>query len=488
MATLSDLLVPRDRDTIEAILLSTLQGEEFPVTDWSVGSVARTILKMLATGMLDRETLISYIVAGGFLDLAAALEDPDGLPIEEWLVMLADQQYDQQRAPATFTRKLLTLTCSTGSGPYTRDAGEMRAVSQAGNYYVNTDAVTIPDGASVTAIFQCESPGLVMDATGSIDSLTTPLPGLLVIDAQTPFSVPILFWIGTGNITPSASGIPATPRTLKIAIASSGRVGEAQATLTIYSGGTVATVGPFTISATLTQDDVTLTFTDGPTSTNSFIGGDTWFVSTPGEPTLQNGADAESLASLAQRCRDRWPSLSAIPTEGKYAAWVRQCSIDNALGINRVATAPSTTVAGVLNIYVADAAGGAPAPTIATLQDYVDKRSVDIERGNVLAADSVTIAVSGLVWAKRSQMVAIKAAANAAWNAYLATVPIGGDMPMGIVRCSRLDQILQEVGAYNSEALQINSGGIDIDETLLSNQVPAASANGTDDLTWYEVP
>jgi hypothetical protein len=491
--TLSDLLVPRDRDTIEAILLSTLQAEKFPVTDWYVGGVARTILKMLATGLLDRETLIGYIAAGGFLDLAAALEDPTGQPIEGWLVMLADQQYDQQRAPATFTRKLLTLTCASGSGPYTRAAGELRAISQSGNYYVNADAITVPDGSSVQSVFQCESPGLVMDATGSIDTLTTPLPGLSVIDAQSKFSVPIQFWIGTGHLTANATGTPSPARTVKVTIVSSGRVGEATAKFDIYSVdssgvGTVSSVGPFTVAATVTQGDAWIAFVDGPSSTNSFIGGDTWFVSTPGEPTLQNGAEEESLVALAHRCRDRWPSLSLIPTEGKYAAWARQCSVESALGVNRIISTPSTTVAGVLNVYIADATGAATSATVTAVQNYIDKRSVDIERANVASASAVTITVSGIAYAKRSQIVAVKAAAKRAWNAYLATAPIGGDKPKGIVRCSRLDQILQEAGAYNSELLNINSGGTDADLHLSANQVPAASTGGTDDITWYEVP
>lgn len=267
--TLEDLLRPRDRDTIEALLLSTLQAENFPVTDWYPGGVARTLLKMYATGLLDRETLIGYIAAGGFLDLAAALEDPDGQPVEDWLVMLADQQYDVQRADATFTRKLVTLTCVAGNGPYVRAAGELRAVSEAGNYYVNTEPVTVPDGGSATATFQCESPGLVIDATGTINKLITPLPGLAIIDAQTRFSVPTAFWSGTGNITPSSAGTPAPPRTIKITIDQSGRVDGigapvAKFKIDVYASGTVASSGPWNVAPTYPQGDIELSFTDGP--------------------------------------------------------------------------------------------------------------------------------------------------------------------------------------------------------------------------------
>jgi uncharacterized phage protein gp47/JayE len=142
----------------------------------------------------------------------------------------------------------------------------------------------------------------------------------------------------------------------------------------------------------------------------------------------------------------------------------------------------------VLNVYIADATGSATPATITTIQNYIDKRSVDIERANVVAASAVTIVLSGVVYVRRSQLSSIKASAKIKWNSYLATVPIGGEKPSGLVRVSKLDQILEDLGAYNSEHLQINSEGDDVDLQLESNQVPAASAHGTDDLSWYEVP
>jgi len=493
VATLDDLLVPRDRDTIEAILLSTLQAEGFPVTDWYVGGVARTILKMVASAILDRETWIRYIASGGFLDLASTLVDPEGTPVEGWLEMLAAQNFNLARAPATFTQKTLTLSCASGQGPYTRAAGELKAISQTGNRYVNVASVTIPDGSSVTATFQAESPGLIIDATGTIDQLTTPLPGVSVVDATTQFSTPVTSWTGTGTIVPSATGMPSPARTLKVTIAQSGRIDGtgapvARFTLTVFTAGTPVTSGPYDVTATHADGDITLTFADGSAGTNSFIAGDVWYVSTPGQPTIQMGADQELLATLAQRCRDMWPALSAIPTEGKYAAWARQCSIEESLGVNRVATHPSTAVAGVVNVYVSDARGTAEASTVVAIQSYIDKRSVDIEYAAVDAATSVTINLTGKVWVKRSQMTEVKAAAKTSWNSYLSGVPIGGEMPGGIVRVSKLDQILEDLGVFNSSELAINAGGTDVDLELDPDEVPAASASGTDALTWYEVP
>jgi hypothetical protein len=487
-AQLSDLLVPRDRTTIEAILLSTLQAESFPVTDWYAGGVARTILKMIATGLLDRETLIGYIAAGGYLDLAATLTDPNGTPIEDWLELLAQQQYDIERAVATFAQKRITLTCTTGPGPYTRAAGQLIAVSQAGNYYRNTDEVTIPDGGSVVATFQAETPGAgVTDLTGTIDELSSPLPGVSIVDTQAKFSTPVEFINGTGSIAASCAGTPSPARTIKVAITQTGRADDNSAyfTVTVYSDGTITTSAPAAMGATATTGDTTLTFTDGAGATNSFITGDVWYVSTPGEPTIQNGTDQESPAVLAQRCRDRWPALSAIPTEGKYASWIRTASVENSLGVSRVATAPSETIAGVLDIYVADQTGTATPETITTLQEYIDLRTVDIEQAVVMAAAGLGVTVTGTVTVRRGGMATVMAAAKTAWDAYLATVPIGGESPNGVVRIGKLWQVLMDSGAYDAVGLEINSAATDLE--LDPDQVPTALSDGTDNLTWVEV-
>jgi hypothetical protein len=83
---------------------------------------------------------------------------------------------------------MLLLTCTAGPGPYTRAAGEIVAYAPAtGNKYTNVASVTIPDGGSVTAVFQAESPGLgYNDAAGSIIALVTPMPGVSVNNSGEP--------------------------------------------------------------------------------------------------------------------------------------------------------------------------------------------------------------------------------------------------------------------------------------------------------------
>jgi hypothetical protein len=488
VASLDDLLVQRNRDTLQAILLSALQSKGFPTTDWHDGSVPRTIMQMIATGLVDREELAKFITAGGFLELAAALVDANGNAVESWCETLAEQKFNVTRVGATFTRKNLTLTCASGAGPYTRAAGELEAISQVGNRYRNVASVTVPDGGSIVAEFKAESPGEVLDSIGTIDELVTPLPGVTVLDALAQFSAISSQWNGSGNITPSsASAIPSPYRTIKVTITRTGRIGVAQFTLEVFAAGSVATTTLILTAATYTTGDVTLTFTDGSGTTDSFVAGNSWIVAAPGQPTVANGAPAETLTALVQRCRDRWPALSLIPTESRYAAWVRECSATNYMGINRILPVPSTTTAGYIIVYVADRSGTISVENLSILQGYLQDRSSEIERSVATACAGVTINVSGSVWVKRGRTAEVKALAQAAWASYLAEVPIGGEMPNHLVRVSKLDQILENSGCYNSEALAINGAATDVDLRLESNEVPINSATGLDALSWYEV-
>jgi hypothetical protein len=84
----------------------------------------------------------------------------------------------------------------------------------------------------------------------------------------------------------------------------------------------------------------------------------------------------------------------------------------------------------------------------------------------------------------------VQAAASTAWNAYLATVPIGGEPPIGTVRIGKLWQLLMEAGAYDATGLGINGAAADF--PLSADQVPTvagpdSSHTGTANLTWQEV-
>jgi hypothetical protein len=405
--------------------------------------------------------------------------------------LLAAQNFGRTRNAATYTRQLLTLTCTSGPGPYTRGPGELIAYAPAtGNRYVNVDSVTIPDGGSVTAIFQADGPGVgYQDSAGSIVALTTPLPGVSVNNALTPSGQPASYLAGSGSIAVTSSTITTSRRTVKLVFTVGGRVSDHSATFTctVYTGSSIVTTGPFSASATFTQGDATLTLTDGASSTQSFSAGDEWIIGLPGTPILQAGADKETLGALMQRCLDRWAAQSAIPTGNRYEGMVRDCEAAQHLGVTKVKTAPSATIAGIEDVFIAGPTATATSGQVAAVQGYLDERSSDVDMANVVAAAAVPVSMTGTVRCRRGTISAVQAAANLAWATYIAELELGGERPDGIVKVLALENILNDAGAYNAFALSLNGGS---DVVLLAYQ--CATVDGTTGLpstglTWQEV-
>ena len=508
MTTLAELLQTRDEPTIEALLIAVLQrativgqpGVQFPVTDWTEGSFERTHMKMIATGMLDRENLIKYIAAGGFLQYATTLVDANGNLVEGWMELLAQSQFNRTRVAATFSQQALTLTCTAGPGPYTRAAGTMIAYSPStGNRYLNVASVTIPNGGSVTATFQAESPGSsYLDAAGSIVALVTPLPGVSVNNAPMPGGNPYSGLTGSGTIGLTSTTITTTTRMVQISITQSGRIDSADARMdvTVFQGLAKTVYSGVTIAATYNQGDATFGFVDGSAGSTSFLAGNTWIIALPGSPLLQAGADKESLTSLAQRCLDRWPSLSDVPTPNRLLAWIRECSATHSppLGLSKMYSIPSDQIAGQQNAYIAGATTTATPTEVAIVQGYVDKLLSLTESALIQAAAAAPIAMSGIVVCKRGTTLTVKAAADALWLAYLAALPIGGDMPGHLVRLDLLERYVMGAGAFTVTGLALSGGSSttsDGDIVIAENSLAtvATDPNGRPSLalTWQEV-
>jgi len=500
MTTLTELLSPRNRDTLEALLLSVLQeapieGEPggFPVTDWIEGGFERTFVKMAATGLLDREDTIRMLTASGFLRLASTLLDADGNPIEGWMEILAAQNYGRDRNDATYTKQVLTLTCTSGPGPYTRSKGELVAYSPStGNKYVLLDdEVTIPDGGSVTAVFQAESPGVgYQDSIGSIVALVTPLPGVSVTNAATPAGLPASYITGSGSIAVSSTTITTSRRTVKLAFTTAGRADDNSAafTCTVYQGGAATTTGPFAASGTFTQGDLEVTLTDGAEGTQSFNEGDEWIVGLPGTPLIQMGAEKETLAALALRCQDRFAEQSVIPTGNRFEGWVRACEAAQHLGVVKVKARPSLTVSGIEDVYIAGTTATATPAQVAAVQAYLDEQSGQVDYANVAAAAAVAVAVGGTIRCRRGTTAAVKSAADLAWIKYIAALALGGEQPDGLVELLALENAMHDAGAFNATGLTLNGTAADLVLTAFQCATLDESAGlPSQGMTWQEI-
>jgi hypothetical protein len=463
-ATLADLLVGKTKEQEYQAFLSVLQSKGFPVTDYTAGAAGQTLLEAFAFELADFSKLLPQVAAGGFVPLAMALADP------VWLDLLAEYSYNLSRARATFARQLCLVSCAPSQGPQNVNPGfTVRSRVGSGNRYTyqGADPVSVPDGGSVEIEFTAEHPGAAYaDGAGTITDLVTPLPGLSVNNPNRKFGGTDATGaakknaanVGSGTVTPS--GTPGLLRRYSIRVVTSGSVGVDGSLQVKYDEAgvttTLATLDPIPASSSI-GDGITLTFDDGAGA--GFQAGDTHTFETPGSPITAAGTDDETNASLAARCLGRWPSLTANATADKYVAWVKQCSIDNFLGIEKITVKPSSTVAGQADILVATSAGAPDAGSITTLQNYVNARDGIVDTAEVVGAINEPITLAGTVTVEASKIVAVKAAADAAWLAYIQSVPIGGDTKTGtpgVVRLSELIEAIMSAGAVDHSGLTVN--------------------------------
>lgn len=500
-ASISELVSERTKETEEALLLSELQAEAFPVTDWNPGGVARTIVKATAYAISDLSTTVKSVVQGAHLELARKLKD------RSWMDLLSTGWYGLTRTEATYTRQKVRLWNDAGAGPHPISAAGASIVTVAlgGRRYSNVTTGTVPLGpGSETSNYLeleyiAEAPGAeYADQAGTLTVLVTPLPGLHASNVAPAFggldtalrAKKSVAAQGTGYITPS--GTPTLVRTYTVTVTASGDQPTTGAIKIEYTAAGVTTlvanIAPIPASYAGIGDGITLTFANGAGA--GFILGDVHTFSTPGTPIVIQGADVETNDALADRAIGRWPALSANAVGGKFATWIRQASLENGYGIERITVRPSATVAGVANIMVATASGTPGGGVLAGLQAYINARTSITEKGEVIAAVNEPITLDGAVTVPLDQLEAAQDAADAAWAAYIRDLAIGGDTKTGspgVVRLAELQQALMDAGAIDVTGLMLN--GVAANKTLANDQVAVIGAGEEPSaaLTWNTV-
>jgi hypothetical protein len=490
VTTLVELLAAKTQEEREAQLLALLNSVGFPVSDYYIGSVARTIQKMVAAGLVDMDALLPQIAAGGFL--GPFTSGGNTYPSRAWLELVAEQVFGITPAGATQTKQRCSLWCDLGAGPYTIGSVEqLVARSRFGRLYKNVTTGTVVAGTNpatkLTLDFLAESPGAIYngDITGTIVELVTPLPGLNISNETQSFGGldssdrATRTGSSTGIVTPS--GTPAAAKRYKLTVTVAGQVGAAIGVLDV--DGVQTTISPLPASASA-GNGVVLSFANGGQNP-SFIRGDTYTFESLGSPIVNAGTDAESDDSLRARCRGRWPSLSAIPVEDRYIAWVRQASIDNGYGVTKITAVPSAVIPGYTDIRVATDAGAVPNGAVLALQAYIDARDGIVDLALVNSADPISVSAGGTAQVRAGQGPAVKTAAKVNWEAYLASLPIGGDLPGGVVRLAELQQAIMDAGAVDVSGLTLNAVAANL--ALAADEVAIAGNSLDTALTWLEV-
>jgi hypothetical protein len=438
MTALSDLLSPQSPEQVFQLLLSVYQANGFPVESWQPFGTERTRLMAIATAVSDLSAnYIPALAAGGFLDYAKG----------DWLRLLSQQQYAILYNPATFTKGDILLT-NASAQPYTIAAGELIAVFGAsGRRYINNEGGTLAGNDTLELSFTAEFAGQAYSDPSSSGTLTlvTPLPGVTLTNPAGDYTDVAHIGAGTGSVTPSGS--PVGPHRVIIRIDTSGQLGSAA-----WSYSTDG--APFLPAGTVTSlnigNGIVVTLSDGVSGV-SFVAEDTYLFATPGTWITQQGANIESDESLAQRDRNRWSTLSQIPTNGFYELLAISVP-DVGSQVTQVIVLPDDVVNNKVNIVVAGPLGALPLGTVATIQEYITPRSIGTDWPVVTTPTTQDVTLMATVTCEASQLQAAQSAISDALVAYVQGVGINGVVRIAAV----IDAVMEVAGVVDVESVTIN--------------------------------
>jgi baseplate J-like protein len=453
---LSTLLAPQTQQQLTNIALGIYQANGFPVQSWQPLGVERTRLAAFTTALVDiASNYIPTYTGAGFLDYATG----------QWLQLTAQELYNLLYNPAVFAQGSITLTAATGVGTQTLQAGQLTVnFANTGNRYQNAGVVVIPAGpGTVSATFQAANAGASFNdpsnqIAGAI-TLVTPIPGVSLTNPAATFSGVTHVGSGTGTITPS--GAPSQPNSVSIAITSTGAVGVATFSYSINSAAAVAGGVTAASITNLGGAGINLGFANGASGT-SFALGDSYSFTNPGSWITQVGANQETDAALAQRCRNRWASLSAVPTQGLYAllatstpgvgAQVTQCQV-----------IPDSVINNKVNIVVSGPGGVLPSTTITTIQNYITPRARGCDNPVVVSPTTTPITFGGTATVLAAQLATATNAITTALQNYIAGL---GTNPT--IRISTITELVMQIAGVvdftgvtiNGVAANLTLGGI----------------------------
>lgn len=466
--TLASLLATPTADDIKAKLLASLNVVGFPITDWLSGGVARTLTEMVAAALRDFVGVLTPRIAGGGI-----LDTAEG----DWLTLLVEQLYEMERREASYTEQRMVLTDDGGTGPHTINAGDVIVEANTGNRYINTTGGTLLLGGTLVLTFKAESPGgSYADPGGTVTRMVTTIAGVTVDNPDQDFSPVAQTGIGPGTVTPSAPGGAgtATAHTFVIKILSSGQVGAATWS---YSMDGAEHVSGGTVVATYDLPGGTrVAFANHGTFPVSFVLGDLYTFTTPGSPITVQGQNIETDEELRERARARWPDLSLVPTETKYATWAKAASVQ----VTKVTATPDLAIPGQVNVKIAGNSNPLSVDVVNLVQAYVNDRADITDKAVVTAAATELITPAGTVTVRAADLAAVQAAAQTAWSTYIQTIPIAG-----VVRVAELAQAVMDAGAVDFTALLLNGAA----SVQLGDGEVATITGGIDtQLTWSPLP
>lgn len=448
MATsLATLLTTQTQSQIFQIMLGVYQANGFPVQSWQPGGVERTRLMAFSAALADVSgNYIPAAAGGGFLDYANTA----------WLRLTAQELYNIIYNAAGFTQGTITATVASGSGPYSYTAGSLIAIFAAsGNRYLVQGSGTIAAGPGSTVLnFQAEFAGAKYNdqSNSGALSLVTPLPGVTLTNPANPFSSVAHIGAGTGTVTPGGS--PTQPHQVIVQIAATSA--SAPVAWSYSLDGAPYVVHGAGNEPNLAGTGISITFANGASGT-SFVIGDTYTFQNPGSWIAVQGNDDESNIALAQRCRNRWGSLSPIPTNSLYQ--LMATSTPGVGGqVTQVITLPDSVVNNQVNIVVAGPAGVLPPATVAAIQNYINPRVPITDKPVVVSPTTLNVTLAGTITVSASQLSAAQGAIQTAMTNYINAVGINGTIRISAI----VELIMQVSGVVDVSGVTINAGSANL--------------------------
>lgn len=425
LPSFDELLEVPDQDAVlEGETLPELRRRQVKVSSWPTGGVYRAMAYVVSWMRVESRKLIAAIAAAGFEDYCFGLVDPPvGIDVTSWAPIVAKQRYGLDRIEATYTRRTIRLTNSTGGTYGPLPLGRMRLGFPSGNRYVqDEDAITIPASSYIDVIFRGE---LATDSVAGIayndpsDSVITFInasyPGVVATNPAPVYSPVVPTAESVGSVTPSNT--PSGEHSVAVRIDTSGTVGGASVawSTNVDGGGWTAQSGATATNLGGHNIDVTLADNAGDPA---FAAGTIYYFNTPGTDILEIGRDQETPQELGARCRALWPLLAMVPdgtgnsipvspTASGYELLARTASRQV-----KIVYVETGSVNNELNIVIAGQGAVLSSATVAAVQAYLDAYQMVTDLPVVLSPTPSVITLASLTVTVRSGYLA-KAQAEA---------------------------------------------------------------------------
>jgi hypothetical protein len=446
MTTLADLLAPQSVSSLFQTLLGVYQAQGFPVTAWQVGGVERTRLMAIATGLSDVSGSFVPAIAGGSL-----LDYSPNYP--GWTALTAEQLFDLAQNLAGFTFGNIVATNAAASS-YAFTAGQVTFVfGTSGRRYINTGSGTIPasGGGSLTIPVIAENAGSIYIEPSSSANITlvTPLPGVTLTNPATTYASTTGTHGGSGTGIITASGSPVGPHGLVVNIVTTGQAGVASISYSLDGAAFVA-AGAVSSITNVGGTGIDITLSNGSINP-SFVAGDTYSFTTPGSWITSQGSDIETDVNLATRCRNRWSSLSNIPTQSLYQ-FLATSTPSVGSQVTSCTVVPDPFVNDKVNVVVAGPGGVLPGPTITAIQNYITPRRRGCDNPIVQSPSTLAVTYAFTYTVPVAQADTAASAVVTALNAYTANIPVNGT-----IRIADIIQIVMDVdGVVDCSSVTVN--------------------------------